>query len=267
MNIKMTMVGLLVCGLAACGGESEDASTAEGAVQTHTLAQAQKAVKDFYGEEGPRWRPEGGYPELTAEANEKIRQYLSTLPEATDFFVNPFTGTGGLAPRLVSVGKPNYVFGEKEAVMTITVSELLEGIAPGHLDQLVTVRVRMADLKISEVTAAEECGGDFELVGQYDMRTTYPAAAGGAGRVEVYWSNLTRENCVIARCVERCDEKIRRSVSLRADGGEWVTDAGQFSLYAGPVKVKAPSTCIDVKASFGEDGDLGQVRFDNKHCN
>jgi hypothetical protein len=260
-------VGFLVCGLAACGGTSDDESSAEGAVQAHTLVQAQKLVKDFYGDSGPHLRGQN-FPELTAEFNAKLQAWWHSLPPESDFTDDPISGSAAFdGDRVITVGKPNYVFGEKEAVLTVQLSTVFHGGEPSQRDELATVRVRMSDLKISDISLTRECGPGFELVGQYDIRTTYPNASGGAGRVEVYWSRDTLENCVIARCVERCDEKMRRSVSLRAEGGEWVTDKGEFSLYAGPVKVRAPSTCIDVRASFGPEGDMGEATLNDKHCN
>jgi hypothetical protein len=269
MMARVGVFGFLACALIACGGPGdEDDASSEGALQGHTLTAAREVVKKFYGRTGPDINAE--HPELTAEASRKIKDYRDHQPATECYGVRgAFTGIPCNDADSVVVDEPNYVFGMNEASMTVHAKTLGHDYEDGSIDReevLVTVRVRLSDLKISDISLGTECGDSFQLVGRYDMRSAYPSAEGGAGRVEVYWSDMTKENCVIARCLERCGEKMTRSVKVRADG-DWVTDKGEFELFAGPVKVRAPGTCIDVAASFGPEGVAGETKLENKHCN
>jgi len=264
------VVSLLSVCLVACTATGQDDSIAEGALSGPSLDQAKKVVKDFYASD---LRMKDRYPELTAEANAKIAAAWAEARQSPYFndggFEIPFTGTSGhFGVGRVTIDAPAYAFGLKEAIMTVHAKNPATGG-----DNLATVRVRLADLKIADISLnVHECSGGaanafaWDLVGNYDMKSAYPSADGGAGRVEVYWNGTTKENCVVARCVERCGEKIPRSLKVRVDGADWVTDAGDFAWWAGPVKVTAPNRCIDVRANFGHDGVAGSTKFDNKHC-
>jgi hypothetical protein len=267
-NIAL-LASVLSVGLVACSGASEDDSVTEGAVRGPSLEQARNVVKDFYGQWGPAMKD--SYPALTAEANTKIAAAWDHARHEPYFadggYENPFTGNDGhIGGGPIKVDAAQYAFGLNEAVMTVHSASPI-----GH-DNLITVRVRLSDLKISDISLnIRECGTVEEgflwsLVGTYDMKSSYPSASGGAGRVEVYWNENTKENCVVARCLERCGEKMSRSLKVRVDGADWVTDAGKFEWWAGPIKVKAPGRCIDVRASFGDEGVAGSTTFDNKHC-
>jgi hypothetical protein len=259
---------LCACVLSACAGNAEDEGQSEAEVRGRSLAEAQQTVKRFY-EHGIG--PAASYPQLTAEANAKLKEAWDNQRKDNPYFddggyENPFTGFDGhLGIGSFNVDAPQYVQGLQEAVMTVHTKG-----ADMRNEELVTVRVRVSDLKISDVSLnIHDCGGEswkWNLVGQYGMKAAYPSTSNTGGRVEVYWSEESKENCVIARCVERCDEKMLRSLKVRADGADWVTDSGQFSLFAGPVKVRAPGRCIDVRANFGDEGVAGSSSFDNKHC-
>ena len=135
-----------------------------------------------------------------------------------------------------------------------------------------TVKVRLSDSKISDFHPNhEECGPDFFLVGEHPYALALAERSAPSNRLEVYYSNETGENCAVARCISDCGRSEDRGVALRRTGDDaWKKDIGHYAFYAGPVKVHAESTCIDVSSSFNLgadfDGEGGGVDLKKVYC-
>ncbi|WP_438313222.1 hypothetical protein ACSHWO_18730 [Streptomyces sp. HUAS TT3] len=82
--------------------------------------------------------------------------------------------------------------------------------------------------------------------------------------VIVYYDPATGVNCVVNRrtALGEFGKKAWLEVSVWADGGSVFTDAGNFSQMAGPVSVRAPGKCINVKAiTHTASGGYGDLSF------
>lgn len=82
--------------------------------------------------------------------------------------------------------------------------------------------------------------------------------------IPVFYDAATGYNCVVNRrtILGGSGTKARITVSIWPDGGSAVTDAGNFATQAGPVKIKAPGKCINVKATTHKtNGDYGDLQF------
>ncbi|MFD8891092.1 hypothetical protein [Streptomyces sp. NPDC059566] len=82
--------------------------------------------------------------------------------------------------------------------------------------------------------------------------------------IPVFYDAATGTNCVVNRrtMLGGSGTKAWITVSVWADGGSPITDAGNFATQAGPVKIKAPGKCINVKATTHKsNGDYGDLQF------
>ncbi|MFD4925986.1 hypothetical protein ACFRSX_30205 [Streptomyces goshikiensis] len=83
-------------------------------------------------------------------------------------------------------------------------------------------------------------------------------------QVPVFYDSATGVNCVVNRRtgLGGAGTKAWISVSIWPDGGSVIGDAGNFAAQAGPVKVRAPGKCINVKATTHTvNGDYGDIQF------
>ncbi|WP_336216593.1 M23 family metallopeptidase [Nonomuraea sp. LPB2021202275-12-8] len=97
------------------------------------------------------------------------------------------------------------------------------------------------------------CGSGFKRVDS--------AALGSQGTVYLLYSNATGQNCVTA--VRKSGAgKVSATAYLEVKGSKRVTDAGTYQYYAGPVRAKAPRTCV----KWG--GAIGSAKYDSQfeHC-
>lgn len=97
------------------------------------------------------------------------------------------------------------------------------------------------------------CGSGFKRVDS--------AGLGSQGSVYLLYSTATGQNCVTA--VRKSGSgKVSARAYLEVKGHQRATDAGTFQYYAGPVKAKAPRTCV----KWG--GAIGSATYDSpfEHC-
>lgn len=101
--------------------------------------------------------------------------------------------------------------------------------------------------------AAELCGDGFEV---NDSK-----ALAHKGVVVLAWRERTAENCAVTLRWRANSTPVAMNAHLRPRGGQAVKDPGQFTVYAGPVRAKAPG-CV----RWG--GAIGDTRFISKwgHC-
>ncbi|SEM05264.1 M23 family metallopeptidase [Nonomuraea pusilla] len=102
-------------------------------------------------------------------------------------------------------------------------------------------------------SAEQVCGAGFKAIDS--------APLGSQGKVVLLYSTSTGENCVVTLRNSASGKAAMRAY-LEVKGQARKTDAGSFQYYAGPVRAKAPRTCV----KWG--GAIGSAVYDSpfEHC-
>ncbi|MDP9864267.1 MULTISPECIES: spore-associated protein A [Streptosporangium] len=92
-------------------------------------------------------------------------------------------------------------------------------------------------------------GGSYHVIDQHDL-----------GRATVYLLYNGSTNCVVTW--KDSPNNVRVNAVIRRERGKYVTDPGNFSTYAGPVKISAAGKCVQ----WG--GDYGNKQYTSplEHC-
>ncbi|MFR9676895.1 hypothetical protein [Streptomyces sp. TR02-1] len=115
------------------------------------------------------------------------------------------------------------------------------------------------------------CGSGYYKIDSYDVdrgRTT-------VGRIDLYYSPTTGNNCALARPHSKLSGKVRHiwvciepsqfsSPGIRDCDG--LGTGENFRFYAGPVYTYARHDCIDIKGGMKKDGLLYNGSAFNAHC-
>jgi hypothetical protein len=79
------------------------------------------------------------------------------------------------------------------------------------------------------------CGSGYSVIDSHALT---------GGKIYLLYSSATGKNCV-ATLRTRVSGKISMSATLHVQGGSSSGDSGSFTYYAGPVALKAKSTCVE----------------------
>ncbi len=93
-------------------------------------------------------------------------------------------------------------------------------------------------------SATEVCGDGFSVVDQQ-------ALANSSGTAYLLYNASTKANCVTTLKATSLGTASAVSAFLEVQGSARVTDSGNFTYYAGPVKKTADSTCVKWGGSVG----------------
>jgi murein DD-endopeptidase MepM/ murein hydrolase activator NlpD len=103
-------------------------------------------------------------------------------------------------------------------------------------------------------SAEEACGAGFGIVDQQ--------ALGSSGTTYLLYNSSTKNNCVVTLKAVSLGTASATSAFLEVQGSARVTDSGNFTYYAGPVKKVADSTCVKWGGSVGADAYTSEF----EHC-
>lgn len=108
---------------------------------------------------------------------------------------------------------------------------------------------------LQQVSAASYngvCGSGYAVIDSHALT---------GGTVYLAYNRSTGYNCVVT-IRNTSGTRISMNAKVSRAGQPWISDPGQFTTYAGPVKVHAPHACID----WG--GEIGTSKFYeyNSHC-
>ncbi|PXY31385.1 M23 family metallopeptidase [Prauserella muralis] len=92
-------------------------------------------------------------------------------------------------------------------------------------------------------TPKEVCGSGYSVIDRH--------ALGRAGTVYLMYNSGNGNNCVVTLKSASLDTKTAASAFLEVKDGSRTTDSGQYTYYAGPVRKKAPGTCVQWGGSLG----------------
>ena len=104
-------------------------------------------------------------------------------------------------------------------------------------------------------SATEVCGDDFSVVDSQPL-------ANSSGTAYLLYNASTKANCVTTLKATSLGTASAVSAFLEVQGSARVTDSGNFTYYAGPVKKTADSTCVKWGGSVG--GNTYESGFE--HC-
>lgn len=82
----------------------------------------------------------------------------------------------------------------------------------------------------------EACGAGYSVIDHH--------ALGKAGTVYLLYSSKSGQNCVATLKATQLNKKTPASAHIQPKGGKKQTDSGSYAYYAGPVRAKAPHTCV-----------------------
>ncbi|GAA4563880.1 spore-associated protein A [Planotetraspora kaengkrachanensis] len=86
------------------------------------------------------------------------------------------------------------------------------------------------------------CGSGYGVVDSH--------ALNGA-TVYLLYNNGSGKNCVVTMSKYVITQKIKMSAVLQVQGGSSGNDAGDYTAYAGPVRLAAPGTCVIWGGGYG----------------
>jgi len=89
----------------------------------------------------------------------------------------------------------------------------------------------------------EVCGSGSSVIDHH--------ALGKAGTVYLTYNASSGQNCVVTLKATQLNKKTAASAHIQPKGGSAHTDSGSYGYYAGPVRVKAPHTCVKWGGSLG----------------
>ncbi|MGW3511276.1 spore-associated protein A [Streptomyces sp. NPDC000994] len=87
------------------------------------------------------------------------------------------------------------------------------------------------------------CGSGYSVVNWADMQY-------GLGTVYLTYSSSTGKNCVVTIQTEQKYASAMTAKVRRSGSSTWITDAGEYRYYAGPVYVSAAGSCVDWYGSY-----------------
>ncbi|MBB3059805.1 M23 family metallopeptidase [Microbulbifer rhizosphaerae] len=102
-------------------------------------------------------------------------------------------------------------------------------------------------------TPDEVCGNGFSAIDSHGL---------SGGRVYLLWNGSSGQNCVVTIKSSKVGSPSSVSASLQIEGESKVTDSGDFSYYAGPIKGAAANQCVKWGGSVGSSS--WESRFG--HC-
>ncbi|WP_406319485.1 spore-associated protein A [Streptosporangium sp. NBC_01639] len=93
------------------------------------------------------------------------------------------------------------------------------------------------------------CGSSYHVIDQHDL-----------GKATVYLLYNGSTNCVVTW--KDSPNSTYVNAVIRAGGWAWVADPGNYSTYAGPVKLSAKGQCIQWGGNYGST----QYTSPSEHC-
>ncbi|MFD0560121.1 peptidase M23-like protein [Stackebrandtia endophytica] len=108
-------------------------------------------------------------------------------------------------------------------------------------------------------TAKQVCGANFS---QINSKVLTNGSGKKVARIVLMYNSSTKQNCVVTLKLTNLNKKTKTVAFLRVKDGPRGNDSGSFQYYAGPVKFKAASKCVQ----WG--GSHAGVSFTSKwgHC-
>jgi len=108
-------------------------------------------------------------------------------------------------------------------------------------------------------SAKDACGANFS---QINSKVLTNGSGTKVARIVLMYNSSTKQNCVVTLKLTSLNSKTKTGAFLRVQNGPSGNDTGSFQYYAGPVKFKAASTCVQ----WG--GSHAGVSFTSKwgHC-
>ncbi|WP_370942960.1 M23 family metallopeptidase [Amycolatopsis sp. cg5] len=156
----------------------------------------------------------------------------------------------GLAGDTGNVSGPHLHF--EENLNGVTQKAVLNGVAvPYYAHKDFTSKNGCGG---NPYTAEEACGDGFSVIDQQNV--------GSSGTTYLLYNSSTKQNCVITLKSVSLGTASPVSAFLEVQGSARVTDSGNFTYYAGPVKKAAGSTCV----KWG--GSVGSASYESpfEHC-
>ncbi|HIW63213.1 MAG TPA: M23 family metallopeptidase [Candidatus Stackebrandtia excrementipullorum] len=92
-------------------------------------------------------------------------------------------------------------------------------------------------------TPEQVCGSGFGVINQHNL--------GSSATIYVLYNSSSKSNCVVTMKKTNLGTPSAVSATLQVQGSSKITDSGNFSYYAGPVKASAAATCIKWGGSAG----------------
>ncbi|MEV8044297.1 serine/threonine protein kinase [Streptomyces griseoluteus] len=91
------------------------------------------------------------------------------------------------------------------------------------------------------------CGSGYYVQSSHELGL-YVQTGGPQAIVYLLYNSSSDNNCVVTVVT---GEQIHNPVSagVRAEGGSWVKDSGNYNSYAGPVYIHAPGKCVQYYGS------------------
>jgi hypothetical protein len=107
--------------------------------------------------------------------------------------------------------------------------------------------VQSADAKPNPYTPERVCGAGYKQIDRADLRSR----DAGFGTVYLLYNAANGFNCVVTLKSRSIGQKTPASAYLEVQGQKRATDAGQFTFYAGPVRLPAAGRCVRWGGSHG----------------
>jgi hypothetical protein len=158
--------------------------------------------------------------------------------------VNQVVSTGtqiGKAGQTGNVSGPHLHF--EENLNGVTQNAKLNGVSVPYYTK--TAFTSKNNCGGNPYSAEEACGAGFGIVDQQ--------ALGSSGTTYLLYNSANKNNCVVTLKAVSLGTASATSAFLEVQGSARVTDSGNFTYYAGPVKKVADSTCVKWGGSVGAD--------------
>ncbi|GAA1279605.1 hypothetical protein Psi02_67710 [Planotetraspora silvatica] len=96
--------------------------------------------------------------------------------------------------------------------------------------------------KPNPYTATQVCGSGYKVIDSHSLNgaTIYLLYSSGSGK-----------NCVVTMSKYVVTQKIKMSAVLQVQGGSTDSDSGDYTAYAGPLRLSAASTCVSWGGGYG----------------
>ncbi|MBB3061758.1 hypothetical protein [Microbulbifer rhizosphaerae] len=98
------------------------------------------------------------------------------------------------------------------------------------------------EVESNPYTPEEACGSGYSVINSHALT---------GGRIYLLYKSSTGYNCVVTMKASNVGTPSAVSASLQVEGGTKATDSGNFSYFAGPVKKRAPGSCVKWGGSIG----------------
>ncbi|MDP9841535.1 serine/threonine-protein kinase [Streptosporangium lutulentum] len=106
-----------------------------------------------------------------------------------------------------------------------------------------TVKPTTAPQKPNPYTASAVCGSGYAQVDSH--------ALGGAATIYLFYNSAAGQNCVVTMSRYEFPSKISMNAVLQVQGGASSSNPGNFTAYAGPVRLAAVKKCVIWGGSHG----------------